>query len=169
MVSASVLLTIALSALASAAPLVPRVNCVSGLYIIVGRGSNEAAGEGKPGQVATLIKSRVPNSVSVAVNYPATLSNYPDSVTAGIKDTISKIQTYVDTCGSSSKIVLLGYSQGGNVMTDVLAGGVDKPAPLADKYRQNSKFLVFDPQQAASRKGMIKTDTCCSPRCCRLR
>jgi hypothetical protein len=111
----------------------------------------------------------VPNSVSVAVNYPATLSNYPDSVTAGIKDTISKIQTYVDTCGSSSKIVLLGYSQGGNVMTDVLAGGVDKPAPLADKYRQNSKFLVFDPQQAASRKGMIKTDTCCSPRCCRLR
>jgi hypothetical protein len=143
MVSASALLTIALSALATAAPLLPRVNCVSGLYIIVARGSNEAAGEGKPGQVATLIKQRVPNSVSVAVNYPATLTSYPDSVTAGIQDTISKIQDYVNTCGSGSRIALLGYSQGGNVMTDVLAGGVDKPAPLSDKYRRNSKSQII--------------------------
>jgi hypothetical protein len=90
-----------------------------------------------------LIKQRVPNSVSVAVNYPATLSSYPDSVTAGIQDTISKIQDYVNTCGSGSRIALLGYSQGGNVMTDVLAGGVDKPAPLSDKYRQNSKSQII--------------------------
>jgi hypothetical protein len=147
MVSASIVLTIALSALASAAPLVPRVNCVSGLYIIVARGSDEAPGEGKPGQVATLIESRVPNSVSVAVDYPASLSNYPDSVTDGIEDAKSKIQNYVDTCGSGSKIVLLGYSQGGEVMTDVLAGGVDKPAPLANQYRQNSKCSVLRPQR----------------------
>ena len=55
--------------------------------------------------------------------------------------TINKIEAYVDNCGSDSQIALIGYSQGGNVMTDVLAGGVDKPAPLSDQYRQNSKSI----------------------------
>lgn len=109
--------------------------------MIVARGSTEAAGEGKPGAVADLIAARVPGSASVAVNYPATLDNYPSSVTAGINDAKAKVQSYVDACGDSSRIVLIGYSQGGNVMTDLLAGGVDKPAPLDDYYSQYSKYL----------------------------
>ncbi|KAF7195100.1 Acetylxylan esterase 2 [Pseudocercospora fuligena] len=140
-------LSLLLTLSATAAPLTPRATCYSGFYIIVARGSNEAAGEGKPGEVATMIEARVPNSASVAVKYPATIidnsGSYPASVTDGINDTKTKIQNYVAACGASSRIVLLGYSQGGNVMTDVLAGGVDKPAPLAEKYRKNSESPDF--------------------------
>ncbi len=53
---------------------------------------------------------------------------YPSSVTDGINAMISLIQNYVNSCGG--KIVLVGFSQGANVITDVLAGGVDKPTPL---------------------------------------
>ena len=86
---------------------------------------------------------QVPNSASVAVDYPATVftdGTYPASVTDGINDAKTKVQNYVDACGSSSRIVLLGWSQGGNVMTDLLAGGVDKPDPLTSAYSQYSKY-----------------------------
>lgn len=133
-----------LAALTAAAPVSTRQSCASGFYIIVARGSNEAPGEGKPGQVADLIEQMVPGSYSVAVDYPATIidddGSYPESVTDGINDTEDKIKSYVAACGSGSRIVLVGYSQGGNVMTDVLAGGVLKPDPIGEQYRQNSKY-----------------------------
>ncbi|KAK4495452.1 hypothetical protein PRZ48_013783 [Zasmidium cellare] len=153
---APVTLTLGLAALSMAAPLSTRQSCASGFYIIVARGSNEAPGEGKPGQVADLIEQMVPGSYSVAVDYPATIiaddSSYPSSVTDGINDTENKIKSYVAACGSDSRIVLVGYSQGGNVMTDVLAGGVDKPAPIGEQYRQNiAATVVFgDPSFTAS-------------------
>lgn len=142
-------ITIAVAALATfgqAAPLENRApTCVSGVYMIVARGTNEPAGQGKSGQVAKLVADQVPNSASVAVNYPATALKkrdlYPISVTKGIKDTINKIHDYVAACGDKSRIVLIGYSQGGNVITDVLAGGVLKPAPLEDRYRKYSQYF----------------------------
>ncbi len=142
----------ALASTAVAAPAVvePRVSCASGVYMIVARGTGEAVGEGKPGQVAALVAARVPGSASVAVDYPASALRrraanviYPASVTAGINDTKKKIQDYVAQCGAGSKIALIGYSQGGNVMTDLLVGGVLKPAPLDDKYHKNSEFLLL--------------------------
>ena len=138
------ILSLALAAaLVGAAPLViePRATCYSGVYVIVGRGSTEDPGEGKPGAVADLVVAAIPDSASVAVNYPASIVDppYPESVVDGIKDTIAKVQAYVDACGPSSKIALVGYSQGGNLMTDALAGGVDKPDPLTTAYSQYSK------------------------------
>lgn len=137
------MVTMALASLSFASPIERRVTCVSGLYMIVARGTGEAAGEGKPGQVADLVAAAVPNSASVAVNYPASALKkrtlYPQSVTDGINDTKNKIQDYVAACGPNSRIALIGYSQGGNVMTDLLAGGVLKPAPLDTKYRRNSE------------------------------
>lgn len=140
----------AITALASSAAVAapvdvePRAACVSGVYMIVARGTGEAAGEGRPGQVAALVAAKVPNSASVAVDYPASALRkrelYPLSVTKGINDTKKKIQDYVAQCGANSKIALIGYSQGGNVMTDLLVGGVAKPAPLDDKYLKNSAF-----------------------------
>ena len=135
-----------LAALAAAAPLMERqVSCVSGLYIIVARGSTEPQGEGPLSTVASLIEASVPGSTDVAVVYPATIisssSVYPESVVDGINNTTQLITSYVDACGSASQIALLGYSQGGNIMTDLLAGGVDKPAPLSSDYAQYSTFL----------------------------
>lgn len=137
----------ALASFASAAPVEPRAqSCASGLYMIVARGTYEPKGQGKTGEVAKLVAARVPGSVSVAVDYPASALGggpiYPESVTRGINDTKQKIQDYVDSCGENSRIVLMGFSQGGNVITDTLAGGVLKPAPLSAEYHKYSKAPI---------------------------
>ncbi|KAI1355103.1 carbohydrate esterase family 5 protein [Xylaria sp. FL0043] len=137
-----------LAALAAALPLTQRqsaITCVSGLYMIAARGSTEDPGEGTLSVVTDAVKSLVPGSASIAVDYPATIfddGTYPVSVADGVNDAISKVQDYVAACGASSRIVLLGYSQGGNVMTDALAGGVLKPDPLTDEYRSYIRAVV---------------------------
>jgi acetylxylan esterase len=117
-----------------------RATCYSGVYMIVGRGTDEDPGEGKPGDVADAVAAQIPNSGSVAVDYPASALDppYPTSVVDGINNAIGLVQDYVNACGSASRIVLIGFSQGGNVMTDMLAGGVDKPTPLTTDYTQYS-------------------------------
>lgn len=113
--------------------------------MIVARGSNEDPGEGRLSQVTSLVKSLIPGSASVAVDYPATIfddGTYPVSVYEGIDDAIAKIEAYVSACGSASRIALLGYSQGGNVMTDALAGGVLKPDPIPAQYKKNIRAVV---------------------------
>jgi acetylxylan esterase len=129
-----------------------RVTCYSGVYMIVGRGTDEDPGEGKPGAVADAVAAQIPNSASVAVDYPASAIDppYPTSVTDGINNAISLVEDYVNACGSSSRIVLIGFSQGGNVMTDMLAGGVDKPTPLSTDYTQYSTFSCLDSTHSVS-------------------
>lgn len=140
--------TLAVAALACAAPLglEPRVTCAPGLYMIVARGSNEPAGEGRIGAITKAVKAQVPGSTSVAVDYPATILTgtlYPESVYEGIIDTKKKVRNYVAACGDDSRIVLIGYSQGGNVISDMLAGGVLKPMPLDASYRKHSTFFFL--------------------------
>jgi acetylxylan esterase len=144
MVSLRLALTSVLAGLAAAAPLLPRQTCYSGVYMIVARGSDEDPGEGAPGAVASAVASQLANSGSVAVDYPASIFDppYPSSVSDGVTNTITLIQNYVNACGSSSKIALIGYSQGGNVMTDALAGGVDKPTPISTTYSKYSMCIV---------------------------
>ncbi|KAI0537189.1 putative acetylxylan esterase 2 precursor [Xylaria digitata] len=137
-----------LAAMAAAHPLIQAqeaVTCVSGLYMIAARGSEEDPGEGPLSQVTSAVKALVPNSASVAVDYPAAIyddGTYPVSVYKGITDAIKKVKDYVAACGASSRIVLLGFSQGGNVMTDALAGGVLKPDPLTEDYRKYIRAIV---------------------------
>ncbi|KAJ8123664.1 hypothetical protein ONZ43_g438 [Nemania bipapillata] len=143
----SAALTLGLAAMAAAHPLVQNraVTCVSGLYMIAARGSEEDPGEGPLSQVTSLVKTLVPGSTDVAVDYPAAIfsdGTYPVSVYEGIDDAIDKIEAYVSACGPSSKIALLGFSQGGNVMTDALAGGVLKPSPIGSQYKNNIRAVV---------------------------
>ncbi|KAI0451148.1 putative acetylxylan esterase 2 precursor [Xylaria acuta] len=144
----SMFFALGLAATAAAHPLTQAqsaVTCVSGLYMIAARGSEEDPGEGPLSAITTMVKSLVPGSASIAVDYPAAIyddGTYPVSVYEGITDTITKITDYVAACGASSRIVLLGFSQGGNVMTDTLAGGVLKPAPIGEGYRQNIRSVV---------------------------
>lgn len=146
-----------------AAPVQRQVTCYSGVYMIVARGSDEDPGEGKPGMVADLVAAALPGSGSVAVDYPASITDplYPDSVTDGINDAISKINAYIDACGSAARIVLIGFSQGGNVMTDVLAGGVAKPDPIpASTAAYITAVTVFgDPTFTAGQSFDVGTST----------
>lgn len=112
--------------------------------MIVARASTEAAGEGATAAVANLIAASLPGSDSVAVDYPATLDDYLNSQAAGVSAMTTMIQQYVASC-PSSKIVLLGYSQGAHVIGDVLCGnseaGFTATEPLGTAYASNSKCI----------------------------
>lgn len=153
MVRSSFLALASLATLAYSAPLditKRQITCATdnGLYILVARGSNQPVGEGTVGPVANLVEAQVAGSYSHAIDYPATIialdSNYITSVVDGIEDTKTSIQDYVAACGSGSRIALIGYSQGGNVMTDTLAGGTGKPDPIGEEYRANSELCLKD-------------------------
>ncbi|KAF2755232.1 cutinase [Pseudovirgaria hyperparasitica] len=139
------LLALGLASLASAWPTLPsflqsrQATCVSGtaVYIISARGSTQAVGEGSLSQVSTLIKNSLPGSVSVGLDYPATLDNYESSENTGVVNLKKAITAYATSC-PSSKIVLLGYSQGGQVIGDALGGAsFSSEAPLSSTYTKN--------------------------------
>lgn len=113
--------------------------CYKGAYIIAARGSNQPAGTpGSLSSFVTLVKDQIPHSHNVSVDYPAINANqtaYAQSVAAGVNATSKLIHKYVKDCGSQSRIALLGFSQGAQVMSDLL-GGTATTAPLADKFRK---------------------------------
>ena len=121
--------------------LIPRqTTCATGVHIIGARGSTEDPGEGKIQPLSALIEAGIPGSDDIAVDYPADLIDYPISETDGVKDMLSKITSYVAAC-PDAKIVLAGFSQGAQIVGDVLGGSSYDSllAPLAEQYRSNSE------------------------------
>ncbi|GAA5902568.1 hypothetical protein JCM6882_009319 [Rhodosporidiobolus microsporus] len=96
--------------------------CATGVHMIVARASTEPPGEGIIGAVADDVKQQVPGSDSVAVDYPATLSNYANSEAQGVSAMQDLLEEYAAAC-PGSKVVLMGYSQGAQVVGDVISGG----------------------------------------------
>ena len=91
--------------------------------IITARASTEAAGEGITGALVTQVVNASTQTVSRAsVSYPATLFNYNSSSLQGIQALTTQLTNLVDSC-PSTKVVLMGYSQGAHVVLDVLGGG----------------------------------------------
>jgi hypothetical protein len=97
------------------------------LHIIAARASTEPPGEGIIGSLVTLIQQHVKASVTTeAVVYPATLSNYASSV--GLGDAAMKADLARDAAQCpNERFVLVGYSQGAQVVGDTLAGGGGEP------------------------------------------
>jgi acetylxylan esterase len=123
------------------------------VHIIVARASTEAAGDGVIGALATLIQGDVNATVSQeAVVYPASLTNYASSVAQGDSAMAKDIENAVSAC-PNEKIVLLGYSQGAQVVGDVLAGGgggslgaQSAPIPAADAAKVIAAIQFGDPR-----------------------
>jgi acetylxylan esterase len=93
------------------------------VHVIAARASTEAPGDGVIGSLVTLIQGDVSATVSQeAVVYPATLTNYASSVAQGDSAIESELATDVAKC-PSEKFVLVGYSQGAQVVGDALGGG----------------------------------------------
>jgi acetylxylan esterase len=124
------------------------------VHIIVARASTEAAGDGVIGALATLIQGDVNATVSQeAVVYPATLNNYASSVAQGDSAMAKDVENAVSAC-PNEKIVLLGYSQGAQVVGDVLAGGgggaslgaETAPIPSADAAKVIAAIQFGDPR-----------------------
>jgi len=91
--------------------------------IIVARASTEAEGDGVIGALAEEIQKGVKATVSQqAVKYPAALTPYEPSVTKGDEAIKKQLEEEVAKC-PGQKIVLLGYSQGAQIVGDALGGG----------------------------------------------
>jgi acetylxylan esterase len=92
------------------------------VHLIVARASLEPPGYGIIGSLSRELQSRVPGTTSEAIAYPATLSDYGNSIAEGTAAVINRVTSYAQSC-PSSKIVLLGYSQGAAIIGDALCGG----------------------------------------------
>ena len=103
----------------------PTVSCVAGAQIIVARASDEPQGLGVIGGVADSISKQIGSSNVVAVVYPATLDNYPTSEQEGVVGMKNIVTDYVNKC-PGHWIILMGYSQGAQVVADTLVGSDEK-------------------------------------------
>lgn len=103
---------------AAAAAVAAPVTCADGLYLIVGRGTTEAPGEGASEVFADAILSKIKGSKVLAVDYPATLDDpsYFESVQDGTKALEQEIADYVKKC-PKGKVAYLGYSQVRNYLS----------------------------------------------------
>jgi len=91
------------------------------VHLIVARASGESPGEGTISSLSTLLKQKIPGASSEALSYPAKMP-YTGSIPVGVTNMKAAIAKYTQAC-PTGKIVLLGYSQGGAVLTDTLCGG----------------------------------------------
>lgn len=92
-----------------------------GVHIIVARGSTEPYGLGSLGALAGQLQAAIPGSDAVGVDWPALLTPYQWSVDNGTATLTQQIKDYVAQC-PRSRIVLLGYSQGAQVVMNSLCG-----------------------------------------------
>ncbi len=119
--AASCLVLTALAAHPAGAVTAPSSGCAA-VNIITARASTESPGEGTTGSLVTQIVNSSTQTVSrESVSYPATLTNYASSESQGVTNAEKELTTAVQNC-PNQKQVLLGYSQGAQVVMDVIAG-----------------------------------------------
>ncbi|SDI85539.1 Cutinase [Frankineae bacterium MT45] len=114
--------TIAIAPGGASATAVSGTSCAA-VHVLAARASTESPGPGVITSLVSKIQSGVSASVSTSsVDYPALLYPYDTSSTAGDTAIKSELTAQVQKC-PSQKIVLVGYSQGAQLVGDVLAGG----------------------------------------------
>jgi len=113
---------VGLGALPASAVPAPTSPCAS-VHVLAARASTEAPGAGVIGSLVTQIQNTVSATVSTsAVDYPALLFPYDFSTTVGDAAIAQELTAQVQQC-PNQKIVLVGYSQGAQLVGDVLGGG----------------------------------------------
>jgi acetylxylan esterase len=145
------------------------------VHVLAARASTEAPGAGVIGSLVRRIQNGVSSSVSTsAVDYPALLAPYDSSSTAGDTATRKQLTDQVKQC-PDQKIVLVGYSQGAQIIGDALAGGggaaglggASDPVPAAVSSHVTAMIQFGDPRHQANQsfnQGTAKGATGLFPR-----
>ncbi|KAF4870832.1 Acetylxylan esterase 2 [Colletotrichum siamense] len=107
------------ASVAPQSPLCPLTPCAA-VHVLLLRGTNEPY----PGLQQPIAEAICADwdCTWASVEYQAVFHDYCDSVEGGIASTRSAVTAYATRC-PGSKIVLSGFSQGGQVVGDVLGGG----------------------------------------------
>ncbi|TVY65504.1 Acetylxylan esterase, partial [Lachnellula suecica] len=95
------------------------------IHIFGARETTAPAGFGSAGTVVNLIMAAHSGATSEAIAYPAAGgSSYGSSVVAGVSAVAAAVNKLASSC-PSTEIVLVGYSQGAQIMDNALCGGGD--------------------------------------------
>ncbi|EPS41325.1 hypothetical protein H072_4798 [Dactylellina haptotyla CBS 200.50] len=114
----------------SAARIEARQSCPS-IHIFGARETTAPAGYGTAGVVVNLILNAYPGSTAEAISYPACGgqascggASYANSALAGTAAVASAVNSFNSRC-PSTQLVLVGYSQGGQISENAFCGGGD--------------------------------------------
>jgi len=101
------------------------------IHVFGARETTVPPGYGTAGVVVNLITGAYPNSTAEAINYPACGGqsscgsvSYANSVIQGVQAVASQVNSFNQQC-PSTLLVLVGYSQGGQIFDDGYCGGGD--------------------------------------------
>ncbi|KAH7062201.1 cutinase [Macrophomina phaseolina] len=120
--------------------------CAEGLHIIAARDTDESSspGTGMLGPLITNITTNVTGSDFLALSYPATNSSI--SVTSGIDALLAALNASATDC-PTSKIALMGYGQGAQVVGDALCGS---GRPALGKTLSDKRHIAGQPWNVGS-------------------
>ncbi|KAI0098557.1 carbohydrate esterase family 5 protein [Nemania sp. FL0031] len=118
-------LLLLLAAMANVAFGIGRRQSCSSLHIFGARETTAPPGFGTAATVVDLIKRAYPAATTESIMYPAAGGNlYGASVAAGIRAVAAQTNTYFQSC-PNSVMVVVGYSQGAQIVDDAFCGGPD--------------------------------------------
>lgn len=117
-------------AVASPVELVERQACPN-IHVFGARETTAPAGYGTAGVVVNLVLNAYPGSTAEAINYPACGGqascgsvSYANSVLQGVQAVTTAVNSFNTRC-PNTQLVLVGYSQGGQIFDDAFCGGGD--------------------------------------------
>ncbi|KAH8664764.1 catalytic core domain of acetyl xylan esterase from Trichoderma Reesei [Ilyonectria robusta] len=121
----------------SVAGLVTRQSCPA-IHVFGARETTVSPGYGSAGTVVNLILNAHPGATSEAITYPACGGqsscggiSYANSVVTGTNAVASAVNSYNSRC-PTTKLVLVGYSQGGQIFDNAFCGGGDPNQGLSN-------------------------------------
>jgi acetylxylan esterase len=141
-----------LAGLASANPvdLEARQSCPQ-VHIFGARETTAPAGYGTSQGLVNMVKQAYPGATSEAINYPACGGqsqcggvSYDNSARQGTQAVVSAVTSFNQRC-PNTKIVLIGYSQGGQIMDNALCGGAGATLTGAALNAVKAAIFMGDP------------------------
>ncbi|KAK8217270.1 hypothetical protein M8818_001523 [Zalaria obscura] len=162
-------ITLALLSRALAAPveLEERQSCPN-IHIFGARETTAPQGYGSAGTVVNLILNAHPGSTAEAIVYPAAGGNsYGSSVQAGVQAVTNAVTSFAAKC-PNTELVLVGYSQGAQIIDDALCGGGDTnmgisstTAPISAAVGAKVKAVIWmgDPRHTPGAPYNVGTST----------
>lgn len=134
------------------------------VHVFGARETTVSQGFGSSSTVVDMVTSKYSGSTSEAIVYPACGGqsscggvSYADSAKQGVAAVVSAVNAFAEEC-PSTQIVLVGYSQGGQIFDDALCGGgdtaegvTDTSVPLSTAAVSQIKAAIFmgDPRFVA--------------------
>jgi len=125
------------------------------VYTFGARETTVRAGYGTAGGLVNQIKSAFPGSGAEAIVYPACGGqascggkSYDRSQSEGTAAVVKAVTAYAKKC-PQTQIVLVGYSQGGQIMDNALCGGAGQTLTGAALNNVKAAIFMGDPRNVA--------------------